>query len=173
MQNEIWKDIPNYEGMYQVSNLGRVKSLSRLKSNRNGSYLSKEKVLKPYLTGNYIKYKTVKLGLKGKNFKIHQLVAMAFLNHTPCGYKLVVDHKNDNPLDNRLENLQVVTQRHNTCKSQGRYLSQYKGVTWCKTRKKWVAKIRIGNKHINLGRFTDEYEAYLAYQNKLKEIENG
>ena len=170
MQEEVWKDIPNYEGMYQVSNLGNVKSLSRIKLNHNGYYTSKEIILKAFLTGLKVKYKTVRLGLEGKNYKVHKLVAIAFLGHIPCGYKLVVDHINDNQLDNRVENLQVVTQRYNTCKTQGRYSSQYKGVSWDKSRNKWISRLRVGDKCLHLGRFNHEYEAHLAYQRKLKEI---
>jgi hypothetical protein len=89
MQEEIWKDIPNYEGCYQVSNLARVKSLAR----RNGKRVVVEKILRTFLTESR-KYISVSLSLNGKLklFSVHQLVAMAFLNHKPNGNTLVVDH---------------------------------------------------------------------------------
>jgi hypothetical protein len=95
---------------------------------------------------------------------------MAFLNHIPSGNKLVIDHRNDNKLDNRLENLQVVTNRFNTCKTRGNYSSKYKGVNWHKHTQKWVSRIIINNKRHSLGYFNCELAAHLAYQNKLKTI---
>ena len=178
MQEEIWNDIPDYEGVYQVSNLGRVKSLSRkiykLKTN-NLLYTQKEIVKKPKIKKSKRNYYIVSLFKdgKGKDFSIHQLVAMAFLGHKPCGYKLVVDHINNDPLDNRVENLQIITHRHNLSKDKKNKKSKYTGVSWHKGNKKWVAMIDVNGKSTYLGLFTDEHEAYLAYQNKLKEIENG
>jgi hypothetical protein len=157
---EIWKDIPEYEGLYQVSNLGRVKSLM----------FNKEKILKQANTNGYLQVRLCKN--KIKKFLVHQLVSMAFLNHKPCGFNLVIDHINDNPSDNRVENLQIVTNRYNTCKTQGKYSSQYKGVWWSKDKQKWRAGILINKKPKFLGYFTDEKEAHLAYQNALKKIEN-
>ena len=158
MENEIWKDIPNYEGLYQVSNLGNVKSL-------NYNNTKKEKLLNPSLTRGYFH-----LRLSGKTFRIHQLVAITFLNHERCGHKLVIDHINDNSQDNRLENLQIVTARFNVCKTQGAYTSKYKGVSLNKKLNKWVSQIRIKDKTYYLGLFNTEKEAYQVYQNKLKTI---
>ena len=97
---EIWKDVVGYESLYQVSNLGRVKSLHQ----------KKEKILSPRLCNGYF---LVALCLKNerKDIYIHQLVAMAFLNYIPNEYEKVVNHINDIKTDNRLENLQVVTHR--------------------------------------------------------------
>ena len=66
---EVWKDIEGYEGYYQVSNLGRVKSLK----------WNKERILKPFVDSS--KYQRVKLSsnLKEKNFLVHRLVAIAFI----------------------------------------------------------------------------------------------
>jgi len=157
---EIWKDVPGYEGMYQVSNLGNVKSLIYNKER----FLSKVIDKRYYQVGMYKnKKKTTR--------KIHQLVAEAFLNHTPCGLKLVVDHINNNTLDNRLENLQIITHRENVYKIQDKGSSKYKGVCWCNTFNKWKTNISIKNKSIHLGYFTNELDAHKAYQNKLKEYE--
>lgn len=160
MNTEIFKDIPNFEGMYQVSNFGNVKSIK----------FNKEKILKH--SSNNRCYFDVNLHKNGKRkyFKIHQLVAMVFLNHTPCRNNLVVDHINDIKTDNRLENLQIITHRDNICKTQGQYSSKYKGVCWNKKTNKWHSQIMINNKIIHLGYFTDEYQAHLAYQNALQNI---
>ena len=171
MENEVWKDIPNYEGRYQVSNLGRVKSLPKeWFSGVNTIRKHNGKILK--LRDNSRGYYKVALCNKGvrNEYKVHQLVAICFLNHTPCGYNLVIDHINDNSKDNRVENLQIVTARFNAYKTQGKGSSKYKGVYWCNTSKIFKATIRINGKSTHLGSFTDEYEAHLAYQNKLKEI---
>ena len=160
MENEVWKDIPNYEGLYLVSNLGSVKSLK----------FNKEKILKK--SQGKVGYYVVCL-CKDRNikrFSVHQLVAMAFLGHTPCGYKFVVDHINDNQLDNRVENLQVVTQRYNAHKTQGKSSSKYKGVSYISKTGKWQSTIYLNKKNKNLGNFTTEEEAHLVYQNKLKEV---
>jgi len=171
--SEIWKAIPNYEGIYEVSNLGNVKSLSRENHSGKGMKIMPDKPLKPYLD-NY-GYYMVKLyhNRTGKTFRVHKLVAIAFLNHIPCGYKLVVDHINNNSKDNRLENLQLITQRENAFKTQGNYSSKYKGVFWNNERNKWQANIYINGKTKYLGRFESEYEAHLKYQNALYKIKKG
>ena len=169
---EIWKDIPDYEGLYQVSNCGNVKSSARKLCNHKGCHISKEKKLKNRLCGlkdnNYL---CVALYNNGrKEFKIHQLVAIAFLNHKVSGHKIVVDHINNDKLDNRVENLQLISQRENSSKDKKNKTSKYTGVCLNKARNKWTSHIRISNKLKNLGSFTNEYEANLAYQNKLKEL---
>lgn len=162
---EIWKDVPNYEGIYQVSNLGNVKSLNY---NKTGE----EKLLKQQLnTRGYYQCIFSKLG-KTKTFTLHQLVAITFLNHKPDGtQKLVVDHINDNKLDNRLENLQLISQRENAYKTQGKYSSKYKGVSWFKNLNKWASKININGNLKHLGYYSCELAAHYAYQEALKSIQ--
>ncbi len=105
MTEEIYKSIPGYENIYEVSNYGNVKSIK----------FGKEKILKPNKTRTgYLQVGLLKDGRK--KIGVHQLVAMAFLNHTPCGMELVIDHINDIKSDNRIINLQVVTQRENIWK---------------------------------------------------------
>ena len=157
---EIYKDIPNYEGHYQVSNLGNVKSVK----------LKKEKILKCSYTKTGYGFVNLCLNNKVTLRQVHQLMAMAFLNHKPCGHNLVVDHIDNNPSNNKLENLQIITHRKNTSKDKKGYSSKYIGVSWHKPTKKWVVMIRIKDKHKNLGYFEDEYEAHLAYQKELKQI---
>lgn len=159
MEKEEWKVIEGFED-YQVSNLGRVKSLK----------FGKERILKPGAKGS--KYLTVVLSEKKvlKTRTIHQLVAMAFLNHKPDGHKLVIDHKDDNPLNNNLNNLQLTTTRFNAYKTQVKYASNFKGVSWHKQIKKWVSGIYLNGKQIHLGVFNTELEASEAYQLKLKTL---
>jgi hypothetical protein len=159
MEKEIWKDIPEYEGIYQISNLGNIKSLK----------FGKEKILKPYLIGNKRRlYLGVRLRSekKIKLFKVHQLVAMAFLHHFPCCYKIVIDHKNNNQFDNRLSNLHIITNRENRIKDidKSKTSSKYIGVNFDNKRKKWIAYITFNGIKKHLGRFETEYEAHLEYQ---------
>ena len=160
MKEEIWKEVPNYECIYQVSNLGNIKRLS------SGNIMKQSNTHDGYLC--------VSLMNNGKRWrpKVHQVVAMAFLGHTPCGMKMVVDHINDNPLDNRVENLQVVTTRYNSNKTQGRYSSKYKGVSWHNSSKKWLSRISINGKCLNLGSFDCELKAHFKYQEALSKTIN-
>jgi hypothetical protein len=173
MQKEIWKDIPDYEGKYQVSNLGRVKSLNRNIYDKNGNlhYIQKEKILK--LTSNKLGYYYVNLynNIKVKNVKVHILVALTFLNHKTDGTtKIVIDHINNISSDNRVENLQIITQRENCLKDKKNKTSKYQGVCWDKKNKKWRTSIRFKGNKINIGLFITEEEANTAYKNKLKEL---
>ena len=160
---EIWKDIPGYEGLYQVSDLGRVKSLNYQNSKH-------EKIMVGGINGRGYRHVCLRCNGVQKTKKIHQLVAITFLNHKPCGMELVIDHINDNILDNRLKNLQIVTNRFNVCKTQGQYSSKYKGVSWNKKMNKFQSYIGINKKRIHLGTFDCELAASYAYQKALKEL---
>jgi len=170
MENEIWKDIPNYEGIYQVSNLGRIKSLSRKIRSCHRVYFSKEKILKPCWTDKAYHIVNLCKDKKRKTLKVHQLVAVMFLNHTPCGYDKVVDHIDNNPLNNHVDNLQLISNRQNLSKDKKNKTSKYTGVGWHKASNSWRSRIYIDKKNVLLGNFDNEYDAHLAYQNKLKEI---
>ena len=168
---EIWKDIPNYEGYYQVSNYGNVKSLDRFINNRYDTIsLRCGKILK--FGTNKKGYYSVTLNAlnKRKTFTVHKLVAMAFLNHKPCGMNNIIDHKDNNKKNNELSNLQITNNRHNASKDRSGYTSSYIGVFISKNKKKWCSQIRIGNKRVYLGTFNTEIEASNAYQKKLKDI---
>lgn len=107
---EIYKDIKGFEGKYQVSNLGNVKSLRRTD---NMGRIVKEKILSPYCDKKGIKYKSVILN-DGKNTKckmIHRLVAETFL---PNQRKLnCVNHKDENKNNNNINNLEWCTIKYN------------------------------------------------------------
>ena len=75
-----------------------------------------------------------------------------------------IDHINGNGLDNRKSNLRIVTHQQNLMnQKKTRGISQFKGVTWDKSRKKWMARIKLNRKTINLGRFETEKEASDTY----------
>lgn len=109
---EEWKPIKGYEGLYEVSNLGRVKSLNRKILCSNGLIKEiKEKILTPKDNGKG--YLNVILSKNGnhKNFYIHRLVAEAFIPNLEN--KEEVDHINTNKYDNNVDNLRWVTRCEN------------------------------------------------------------
>ena len=107
MIEEIWKDIPNDEGIYQASNLGRVKSLERIDAL---GHRLKEKILKPRLDSRYYQVCLCKQSIK-KNYRVHRLVWEAFNGQIPEG--LQVNHINEVKTDNRLSNLNLMTAKEN------------------------------------------------------------
>ena len=167
---EIYKDIPNYEG-YQVSNLGNVKSLDRVIKHKDSYSRSiKGRVLKAGLSSvGYLGVTLCKNGKK-KTKQIHQLVAIAFLNHTPNGYKLIVDHKNAIKTDNKLSNLQLISHRLNLSKDKKNKTSKYTGVSWIKGDNKWICSITINGRKKHLGLFKTEIEAHERYQLELSKL---
>jgi len=159
---EIWKDVPGYEGIYMVSQLGRVKSLKfKMRRVLSGSFNDKG-------------YRGVDLRKNGerKSFGVHQLVAMAFLGHMRCGHSLVVDHINTDRADNRLCNLQVITHRKNVSKDIKGKTSDYPGVSFNKNANKWVAFMSLNNKTKYLGYFKTEIEASKTYEKAVYELSN-
>ena len=111
---EIWKNVVGYEGLYQVSSLGRVKSLERLVKNNNkgGFRLIKEKVLSLCSSGRQYYYVSLLKNSSPKKVYVHRLVAEAFLpnpENKPC-----IDHLNTDKFDNRVENLKWCTCKENT-----------------------------------------------------------
>lgn len=111
MGNEIWKDVEGYEGLYQVSNLGRVRSLDRVTYNPvQPGCVRHGKLIKPQKRGRYL-FNALRKDGEAKQISIHRLVASAFVPN-PNNYP-VVNHKNENKYDNRAENLEWCTQKYN------------------------------------------------------------
>lgn len=164
---EEWKTIPNTNGCYEASSFGRVKSLPR-----QGYKYIKGGILKQRVHKNYF---TVGLTIDGRNQKkpVHKLVAMAFLNHVPCGFKKIVDHINNDSLNNFVWNLQITSMRVNTTKDRVGKTSKYLGVCWNKSSEKWVSSLSVKNKTVHLGNFDTEKEASSYYQKALDSIKNG
>lgn len=159
---EIWKEISTHKD-YFISNLGRVKSVK----------CKKDRILKQILSRQgYLKVAIGSYDFR-KSKQIHQLVAIEFLNHVPCGNTIVVNHKDFNKLNNHVDNLEIVTNRENTNKKHLKFSSQYTGVYWYKKLNKWHAQIYINKQKYHLGYFVNEIDAHLAYENKLKQLTNA
>ena len=123
---EIWKDISGYEGCYQVSNHGRVKSLARQCWNGKTYYGIPEKILKPYLRNdNRLQVSLWKDG-KAKSSKISRLVALAFIPNPDN--KPEVNHKNGNTLNNHDWNLDWMTTAENDEHARQNGLKNDKGI---------------------------------------------
>ena len=169
---EIFKDVPNYEGIYKVSNFGNVKSVSRTIKNNKGFYLSKEIILKSAKSKNNYYSVVLRKENVSKTYRIHVLVAMAFLDFKPNKFECVIDHKNGVRTDNRLENLQIVTQRINILKDRKRNISNFAGVKKNKKLNKWTAQMKINKKFIHLGVFENEEDAGKIYEKAIENINN-
>ena len=114
MKNEIWKPIPGYEGLYEVSNLGRVKSLGKNLYNINEntySFHAYSHIMKPSTNKGYLQVNLSKNGVL-KCIKVHRLVAMAYIPN-PNNYPQV-NHKNEIRNDNRVENLEWCNNKYNS-----------------------------------------------------------
>ncbi|KKM72341.1 hypothetical protein LCGC14_1421440, partial [marine sediment metagenome] len=105
--------------------------------------------------------------IRGKRGKVY--MHRQILNASPG---VLIDHKNDNGLDNREKNLRSCTPSQNIANSIGHKngSSQFKGVSWSKNKRKWEAFIGYKNKKINLGVYSKEEDAAKAYDKKAKEI---
>lgn len=105
---EIWKDIPEYEGLYQISNLGRVKSFpGKCRKSNSEPIILSNRIGRSNPYYQVILYK----GKSGKSFRVHRLVAQAFIpnpDNKPC-----IDHIDTNTKNNRIENLRWATHKEN------------------------------------------------------------
>jgi hypothetical protein len=103
METEIWKYIDNTNNKYQISNYGNVKSFVH----------KNPKILKCSVGNNGYLTTSIKFNGVYKTVSIHKLVAIAFLNHVPDGYNMVVNHIDNDKLNNHFSNLELVTPRYN------------------------------------------------------------
>jgi hypothetical protein len=121
--NEMWKDLPGYEGLYQVSNLGKVKSLPKYRRTGQGMVLYKEKIMSPSPCKKrlYLNLSLVDSSGKKRQFDVHRLVALTFLPQILA--KTHVNHKDCNRLNNRVDNLEWCTPKENAqhALKMGRY----------------------------------------------------
>lgn len=156
-EQEIWKDIPKCVGVYQASNLGRIKSLARwVWSPRFKKHvLRKERILTPHIHHGYERV-TLAWLKRGTDFSVHRLVMAAFHGESD----LTVDHIDGDKRNNRLENLRYVRFAENSLAHWGpRNKFGCPGVSFIPANGKFLAKINYKSKVIRGGQFDTPEEA--------------
>lgn len=165
--NERWEDIKGYEGLYQVSDLGRVKGLKRKVKNNGGHSIIKEKIKKSVIGYNKRgeRWLWTPLWKNGKvrNCRISRLVAQAFIDN-PNNY-LEVDHIDRNTFNNNISNLRwanssMQKRNSNRCDNS---TSKYNGVCFDKSNKKWKASITINGRAKHIKSCISEKEAAVQF----------
>jgi hypothetical protein len=109
--NELWKSVAGYEGFYEISNMGNIRSVDRVVMNRGSKKRLKGRMLKPNVNANGYKYVVLCRDGVTADHRIHRVVAEAFIEN-PLE-KRCVNHKNGVKTDNRVENLEWVTSYEN------------------------------------------------------------
>jgi hypothetical protein len=160
-KEEIWKDVVGYEGLYRVSSFGRVFGVIR------------DKIRKPSkISGGYLGVDFYKDGV-GKSRTVHSVMAEAFIDKDYRLKGLVVNHKNFKRDDNRLQNLEVISQRENANLKHIPSFSKYTGVSFNKSNGLWVSEIILNKKSLYIGSFKSEIEASKYYEDALICINEG
>ena len=108
---EIWKPVKDYENLYLVSNLGKVKSLDRITRNNHATFIKKGRILKNNINNKGYEYLYLKRGKESKKIYVHRLVAETFIPNP--NNKKEVNHIDCNPLNNNVSNLEWVTHKEN------------------------------------------------------------
>jgi hypothetical protein len=165
--DEIWKDIIGYEGLYQISNLGRVKSLPRkfyLKNGKIHKAQLSELILKDRFSVKGYKAVVLRKDLTPKSYQIHRLVAFAFIGQ-PDLDRNQINHINGIKTDNQVSNLEWVNNRENMVHSFLNKMSLPVGIR--KIKEKYSARITVNRKEIHLGyheKLENAIEARRNYQ---------
>lgn len=164
---EKWADIKGYEGIYQVSNLGRVATF-RKKDGFVGFKLTSERTVMATIDhGNGYRYVTLVKDGRNKNHYVHRLVAEAFIDDIPEGY--VINHKDYDRSNNCVDNLEITTQLLNTRYSQWKLKKpKPKGDNHYIRYKDCRYEVTVNRKY--LGRFMTLQEARSARDEYIKEI---
>lgn len=114
LMQEIWKDVAGFEGLYKVSNMGRVKALAKKVNTWNGGRLCAEQIVKPIEQRSGYAHVGLWRNQECKQSRLHRLVAQAFCVNDDPENKTQVNHINEDKLDNRACNLEWVTPKQNT-----------------------------------------------------------
>jgi len=160
MNKEKWKQIEGYEGMYEVSDQGRVKS-----------FLSKKVIIMKTNVKEWYSLASLKKDKMVSRKYVHRIVANAFLD----GFveSLNVDHINGIKSDNRVTNLRILNKAENSRAFKTKIkntTSKYRGVSWNVKINKWSARIGINGKTTYIGVFHNEVDAAKAYNSKAIEL---
>lgn len=164
-EQETWVPIFNFEGLYEISSLGRIKSLGRMIDYGSHKKFKPESILITTLRYGYPRLKLSKDGKASTHF-VHALMARSFFGDYD-GREVEVDHVNGFKQDNRLVNLELVSKFENTM----RYLkTKWDTLGADATRGRWRARIRFNGKEIFLGHHKSREAAQDAYYNKFIEL---
>jgi len=159
---EEFRVIKGYEGLYEISNFGAVKSF---KYNKIDGCILKSSIN----SSGYYCVNLYKDNIR-KTLKLHRLMGQAFIEN-PNEFEYI-DHINQNKLDNRLENLRWINNSGNirNVTKRNNNKSGYRGVSWVKNRKRWRARINIDGKSIYLGYYENPEDASKVYEEKYNEV---
>lgn len=171
MANEIWKDIDGYEGFYQVSNLGRVKSTAVRRCLWGKiCVIERERMLTPHDNGNGYLMVQLKANNKRKPVGVHRLVATAFIEN-PQNYP-VVNHIDYDTHNNCVHNLEWCTQKENISHSLHNMLLGNKSRVG-KTGEKYITqrgdKFAVSVKKLNVYKEFMDIDGAISYRNKVVE----
>lgn len=158
---EIWKDIVGFEGLYQISNYGNIKSCKRLVNAKFGSKrLVNERLLSLGKDKDGYLMAILCQDATKKTVKIHRLVADAFIDKIDG--KNLVNHIDSEKSNNLVSNLEWVSSLENNCHSRlnMKSSSRYTGVSFHKKDNRFRATATINGKKVNLGNFKNEVDAY-------------
>ena len=115
-------------------------------------------------------------GYARRSFRMNGKMMIVWLHHAIMGYPLfgVVDHIDNNKLNNRRKNLRIISARENTLnqlrKKAGKLTSKFNGASWHKASNSWIAQITIGKRKVHLGCYKNESDAAESYKDILKEV---
>jgi hypothetical protein len=158
---EIWKEIPGFEGLYEASTYGRIKSLSRIMyTPAGGMFKSKERMLKLCFNDKYLQVCLFK-----KVIKVHRLVALTFIPN-PNNYPLVM-HLDDNPSNNHVDNLRWGTPKHNSedrnnKDRQAKLKGEKNGASKLTEQQVEEIKSKLSGKYGELTRLSKEYNVSIT-----------
>lgn len=142
---EVWKPVKGYEGIYEVSNIGRVKSCERIVTRSNGRKINfPEKIMKPSI--NHKGYEVIDLRKNGKRECgfVHRLVGKAFIKNPDN--KKQINHKNGVKRDNNVDNLEWVTNKENVIHAYKNNLNNNRNAI--ESRKRKVDQLTLENEFI-------------------------
>lgn len=168
---EIWKDIKDYEGVYQISNFGNIRSLNRIIKDKNKTYLLHGKILK---LGIRNKYKVINLHKNNirKSFQVHRLVAEAFIPNPDN--LAIVNHIDENPINNNVKNLEWCSQKHNVNHSKHKLYHTKNAKLSNITNEKYINvknnKYRVKIKQIKIESYFDNLQDAILYRDLMLEV---
>ena len=169
---EKWKSVTGYEGLYEVSSLGRVKSLDKIITDKNGrSYRLKERILSPTFDAYGYLLVTLYKNTKRRTYKVHRLVANEFVINDNPEEKNCVNHLDEDKTNNHADNLQWVTIQENLEYGSGRLRQAESHKGWHPSEEQ-LESLRKTHKHCRLPDYAKE-KAWEINKKKIICIETG